>query len=118
MHASGAEPKCLHQGLRRDSRWHAQSFCPLEGVSIRFIADHEGGVYVLVVRKILDQVLTVRAASRHEYGNISFLHYGCKGSVKNRLSEEKSKIFEFFRATQSKGARQPYPLPVPSLCKL
>jgi hypothetical protein len=56
--------------------------CPHEGIGVSLVADHEGRAYVLVVRKILDQVLTVRAASRHEYGDISSFHDGCKGSVK------------------------------------
>ena len=52
----------IQVGLGHHRRRHTQPLCPDEGISIGFVADHQGAIHLLIT-KIANQILTVRATS-------------------------------------------------------
>ena len=61
-------------GLRNHSGFYAQSLGPDQCIGISLVADDEGAVDTFRATEILDEILTVGAASRHKDGNIHFIY--------------------------------------------
>ena len=66
--------RIVQLGFRRDSSRHTKARGPLQGQGIRLITNNEGTVYAVATLEVANEVLTVRAASRHKDGYIYFLH--------------------------------------------
>ena len=71
------EAGIVQLGFRSHSRLDTEVTGTNQGIGIRLVADHQGTADLLAVGKILDEVLTVRAAARHEDGDVNLFHIKC-----------------------------------------
>ena len=69
----GHDTRVVELSTRNDGGIHAQALCPCQGERIRTVADHQDHIGPVMVLKILDEVLTIAAVTRHENSDVGHL---------------------------------------------